>query len=240
MKTRDHNLNIGSTYTLIPALLRDNPSEELTTLWKNIWNWNFFDPLLTGKYPKDIQAKIAVFVEEEDNLKTDLDFIGLQHYSGIYFKADKENPLGITFAPSLPTDEVNEIGWKIAPNLFLEGLLDLHKRYGDQNWIISENGYAQKNGSVEISTQDDARIDYIERHLSAVLEACNSGMKISGYFIWSLLDNLEWADGFGPRFGMVYVDYETLERTPKKSIKWYQDYRNTLENQDESNYLKAV
>jgi beta-glucosidase len=89
---------------------------------------------------------------------------------------------------------------------------------------VTENGAAfgdtRRNGTVD----DPERTSYLERHLHAVARAIADGVPVDGYFVWSLLDNFEWARGYAPRFGLVYVDYGTLERVPKQSYHWYREF----------------
>ena len=77
--------------------------------------------------------------------------------------------------------------------------------------------------SLEVALQDDFRIRYVQLHLEAVAKAISMGVPVFGYFLWSLLDNFEWAEGYNNRFGIVYVDFQTLKRYPKKSFYWYKD-----------------
>ncbi len=103
-------------------------------------------------------------------------------------------------------------------------LLRLRDRHELPALYITENGAAfadnRRNGSVE----DPQRASYIERHLGAIARSIEEGVPVRGYFVWSLLDNFEWARGYSKRFGIVYVDYETLERVPKASYAWYRDF----------------
>jgi beta-glucosidase len=89
---------------------------------------------------------------------------------------------------------------------------------------VTENGAAfgdvRTNGTVD----DPRRAAYLDGHLDAVARAIDDGVRVDGYFVWSLLDNFEWARGYTPRFGLVYVDYGTLERVPKESYHWYRDF----------------
>jgi beta-glucosidase len=89
---------------------------------------------------------------------------------------------------------------------------------------ITENGAAFADNRDDGHVDDPRRISYIERHVDAISRALGDGVPLAGYFVWSLLDNFEWSRGYSQRFGIVYVDFETLERVPKASYHWYRDF----------------
>jgi beta-glucosidase len=103
-------------------------------------------------------------------------------------------------------------------------LLNLKDNYGNPNVYITENGCAVDDIPNEAGfVTDTGRINYIRAHLAVVNEAIQAGANINGYYVWSLMDNFEWAHGLSKRFGLVRVDYDTLERTPKASALWYKE-----------------
>ena len=116
------------------------------------------------------------------------------------------------------------MGWEVYPDALYELLLRLRDEYDVPPLYITENGAAfaddRSNGHVD----DPRRSAYIESHLDAVARAIDDGVPVAGYFVWSLLDNFEWHQGYSQRFGLVYVDFETLERVPKASYAWYRDF----------------
>jgi len=116
------------------------------------------------------------------------------------------------------------VGWEVYPDGLYELLVRLHEDYSVPPLYVTENGAAfgdtRRNGSVD----DPERTSYIARHVGSIARAIEHGVPVEGYFVWSLLDNFEWARGFDARFGLVYVDYETLERVPKASYHWYRDF----------------
>lgn len=116
------------------------------------------------------------------------------------------------------------MGWPIAPDAFTDLLLRVHRDYPEIPMVITENGAAFED-AVEADGQvhDADRIDYVRRHLAAVHAAIEAGADVRGYYLWSFLDNFEWAWGYSKRFGMVHVDYDTLERRPKDSALWFRD-----------------
>jgi beta-glucosidase len=117
---------------------------------------------------------------------------------------------------------MTDIGWEIYPEALRELLVSLNERYKLPPVYITENGAAMADVVQDGMVDDEDRIDYYTGHLNAVNEAMKSGVKVSGYFAWSLMDNFEWAEGYEKRFGLVYVDFETQERTFKNSAKAYQ------------------
>ena len=106
--------------------------------------------------------------------------------------------------------------WEIVPAAFTDLLVRLQDDYGAVPILITENG-----GIFAEPLHDAARIEYLRGHLAAVHDAIEDGVLVQGYYHWSLMDNFDWALGFGPRFGLVHVDYETHERTVKDSGRWY-------------------
>jgi beta-glucosidase len=123
---------------------------------------------------------------------------------------------------TLPMAGNTEMGWGIHPSGLQTVLKNIKDRYGNIPLIISENGCAahdipDENGFVD----DQERINYLNLHLQSAWKAIQSGINLEGYFVWSLLDNFEWAQGYQPRFGLVSVDYSTLDRIPKQSFYWY-------------------
>jgi beta-glucosidase len=116
-----------------------------------------------------------------------------------------------------------EMGWEITPGALTGYLRYLHAEYSPTEIVITENGASYSDGPGEDGViHDQRRIDYLASHLSATADALDAGVPVGGYFVWSLLDNLEWVAGYSVRFGIVWVDHETGERIPKASYYWYQ------------------
>ncbi|MGX1668123.1 family 1 glycosylhydrolase [Streptomyces sp. NPDC055400] len=131
--------------------------------------------------------------------------------------------IGVTELDPYNTRHTN-VGWPVVPEAFTELLCGLNARYPRLPPVwITENGSAEADTvAPDGRVHDTARIDYLTDHLAAVAEAVAAGVDVRGYYVWSLLDNFEWARGYGQRFGLVHVDYDTLTRTPKDSYHWYQ------------------
>ncbi len=115
------------------------------------------------------------------------------------------------------------MGWEIAPAALRDVLLEVKERYsGDLPVYILENGAAFPDRiDADGRIRDDERIAYLRGYLGAALDAIAAGVNLRGYFVWSLLDNFEWTLGYGKRFGLVHVDYETQERRPKDSFHFF-------------------
>jgi beta-glucosidase len=184
----------------------------------------FFDPVLRGRYPEDVlellSAPPPVRNGDLETISAPLDFVGLNHYSRTIVKAgDDGRPLNLTNGG--PT---TEMGWEIYPDGIHEVLTRLHREYAVPALYVTENGGAFPDVPVHDGRIEDRdRIDYLEQYLGAVGRAIADGVPVRGYFVWSLLDNFEWAYGYSRRFGLLYVDYRTLERVPKSSFYWYRD-----------------
>jgi len=122
--------------------------------------------------------------------------------------------------------ERTELGWPIVPQGLTQMLLELRERYAETlpPLIITENGMALADApDADGRVDDPRRVRYLQDHLLALRKAMEGGVDVRGYFVWSLLDNFEWADGYRPRFGLVHVDYPTQRRTPKTSYRWYRE-----------------
>ncbi|MGM0213771.1 6-phospho-beta-galactosidase [Enterococcus sp. AZ109] len=123
--------------------------------------------------------------------------------------------------PDVPTTDWD---WPIFPQGLEDMLVFVKDRYPDYHKLyVTENGMGDKDLLVEGTVNDQARIDYVRLHLQAILNAVEKGVKVDGYFIWSLMDVFSWTNGYTKRYGLFYVDFETQARYPKKSAYWYQE-----------------
>jgi beta-glucosidase len=119
---------------------------------------------------------------------------------------------------------VTDMGWPVDPTGLGEILLRIRRDYGDLPLLITENGAAYPDRvDPDGRVRDADRVAYLRSHLAAVHEALSAGVDLRGYFVWSLLDNFEWAMGYGKRFGLFHVDYRTQRRTWKDSARWYRE-----------------
>ena len=156
-----------------------------------------------------------------------MDFFGVNFYNPQYVRAAAAGSVAPLEEADPPAGfERTEMGWPVIPEGLTELLLYLRRRYGAKlpPIVITENGCALADRVGEDGTVDDRRrIAYIDGHLRALRQAMDAGVEVRGYFVWSLLDNFEWAEGYRPRFGLVHVDFASQERTPKASYHWYRE-----------------
>lgn len=192
----------------------------------NFANGWFLDPICGRGYPDPLARQVAGmlpshFEADFSTISAPLDFLGVNYYNPTWVRADPQssNPLGlVTYTPA--GLELTDMGWPVEPQ-GLEDLLIRLKTDCPYPLAITENGAAEPdptpaNGRVP----DPARIRYLAGHLHAVHRAIAQGVDLRGYFAWSLLDNFEWSFGYTKRFGLVYTDYATQQRTIKDSGRW--------------------
>ncbi|HTB21202.1 MAG TPA: GH1 family beta-glucosidase [bacterium] len=187
-------------------------------------------PMTQGRYPEGPWKRLGAAVPEVragdmDIIRKPLDYIGVNYYSPDRVLDDPQDPLGwkgVPAAPQAPRPDMP--GWEIfAPGL-RSVLLQFHRRYGLPIYI-TENGLGLKPEPLgpDGRVHDARRVDFLRRHLAEIRRAMDKGADVRGYFHWSLMDNFEWGFGYGLRFGLVHVDYQSYKRTPKDSALWYRD-----------------
>jgi beta-glucosidase len=163
-----------------------------------------------------------------------IDYLGVNYYRSTQISFDPQGGHLKCRAANLtkPMWGFTEMGWGVYPSGLTAVLENLSKSYQLPPVFLSENGCAtldipDENGFVN----DTERIEYLRSHFAAALKAIQAGVNLRGYFVWSLIDNFEWSEGYTPRFGLVRVDYDTLERIPKGSYYWYREViaRNNLD-----------
>ena len=114
------------------------------------------------------------------------------------------------------------MGWEVSPDGLRDSLLALHRDYAPRELVITENGAAYPDTlDADGRVHDDLRVGYLARHVAAAADALDAGVPLTGYHVWSLLDNYEWSLGYTRRFGLVHVDFANQRRTPKDSAAWY-------------------
>ncbi len=202
----------------------------------------FLDPILLGNYPDDAIADVGLqdwFDERADDLSvisTPIDFIGVNYYSRQTYAAPTDGvfstPSVVSASPGSENLQVVDtgaprtaMGWEVQPDGLIDVVEMVHQRAPHLPVFITENGAAYEDVVAADGTIDDAdRRRYYELHVEACRQALEKGLRLKGYFAWSLLDNFEWAFGFSRRFGIVYVDYETQQRTVKASGLWFKEF----------------
>ena len=222
-------------------------------------NRAFTGPMLRGEYPADLLEDTASvtdwsFVQEGDlaAIHQPIDVLGVNYYStatvrlwdGVSPKQQNDGHKGAAGGTAWPgSDQIVEfveqpgpytaMGWNIAPEGLEELLVSLSEQFPAQPLMITENGAAfEDEVATDGSVPDPERIDYLRRHFTAAHRALSRGVDLRGYFVWSLLDNFEWGYGYAKRFGIVRVDFDTLERTVKESGAWYANLVRTHEIPD--------
>ena len=189
------------------------------------WNDAFPDPQCLGSYPASLADAMEPFVKAGDmaQICRPVDFIGINHYSPLYCRADPHSPLGYGFGAAPEGTPMTPIGWPIAPAAFTSTLVETSQRYRLPIYV-TENGLgAHDKVDASGKVNDRERLAYLDAYVAAMHDAIAAGADVRGYFVWSLIDNFEWGAGYASRFGLVHIDYETLKRTPKKSFYWYAD-----------------
>lgn len=183
------------------------------------------DPVWLGHYPELLADELAPLIQAGDMalISQPLEFFGLNHYNRMYARPDPATSFGVSEAPPPAGAPVTDTGWQIDPAALLEQLREVRKRYGDPEIYITENGaaFADRRDAVGV-IDDQLRVRFLHGYLGAVAAALGEGIKVRGYFVWSLTDNFEWNQGYTKRFGLVYVDYQSRVRTPKRSFAYMQ------------------
>jgi beta-glucosidase len=178
----------------------------------------YLQPLLEGRYPQLLGRLPAreqpdIHPGDLELMAHKLDYLGVNYYSRGIFRADAAAPY-VQLAPPPPH---TDMGWEIYPAGLTDLLLSLHRRYPLPPVYIAENGAATADQCIDGVVNDELRIRYFQSHLDALGAAMAGGVKVAGYFHWSLLDNFEWAEGYSKRFGLVHVDFQSQRRTLKAS-----------------------
>ncbi|MEV5876170.1 GH1 family beta-glucosidase [Streptomyces sp. NPDC052101] len=208
----------------------DPADTEAAGFYDLLLNRLFAEPVLLGRYPDgmgelmpgDVAADLKVIAEP-------VDWYGINYYAPTLVGAPQGTATefgGLTMPAELPFSvreiegrPVTDFGWPIVPEGLTELLRGFRDTYGDRlpPIVITENGCSYEG------LDDQDRIAYLDAHIRALHTALESGVDVRGYFVWSLLDNFEWAEGYARRFGLVHMDYATLQRTPKASYHWFRD-----------------
>ncbi|MGC9665822.1 glycoside hydrolase family 1 protein [Planosporangium sp. 12N6] len=213
----------------------------------------FFDPVLRGRYPSDVQADTAHltdwgFVRDGDLeiISTPIDVLGVNYYQpSLVGAGEPPGPVRVDEGAAgeplpahpaspwpgsadvrfhQPPGPLTDMGWSVDATGLRELLGRIRRDYGDIPLIITENGAAYPDEpDAAGDVHDPERVAYLHQHLIAAHQALQDGVDLRGYFAWSLLDNFEWAFGYSKRFGIVHVDYATQRRTLKDSAYWYRD-----------------
>lgn len=210
---RSHNAQaVGTANNHTPAWPAGPNDVAAAEAYSDIHNWIYADPVLSGRYPDAVADLLPIADGDLATIHQPLDFYGVNYYNPTRLRAPSEgNPLPFELA-EIDEYERTGFGWPIVPAGLTEMITTLRERHPDLPPVhVTESGCSFPDG-----LRDADRIAYLDGHLEAALAA-----DVSGYFVWSLLDNFEWESGFSQRFGLVQVDFETQARTPRDSFHWY-------------------
>ena len=189
-------------------------------------NIHFTDPIVLGKYPEHIVSKFSkplIYDEKDmDIIKCDLDFIGVNIYQGDLISADGKGGYKMLYHPLNTPKSLNKCNF--VPKCAYYSCKFMSERYNNLPIYITENGVSLTDViGLDGKVNDDARVLFIDQHVKEVVRAKNDGINLLGYFHWTIYDNLEWGAGASMRFGIVYTDFITFEKIPKKSYYHYKE-----------------
>jgi len=194
----------------------------------------FVEPVLGMGYPSEdlpVLKKIEKYMlpGDEKLMGFDFDYIGIQNYTREIVKASYFTPyIGATLVKAKKRNvEITEMGWEVFPPAIYHVIKKYDAYPGVKKIIITENGAAFTDRLEGDSVKDDKRLNYLKANLLQVLKAKEQGCKVEGYFVWTLTDNFEWSEGYHPRFGLVYVDFDSQKRIIKDSGHWYREFLQT-------------
>jgi beta-glucosidase len=226
----------GIVLNLSPAWPHSDTDEdrEAARRFDGLFNRWFLDPLFRGEYPVDavsdrtrrghLENDLMPFVRNGDMeiIRAPIDYLGVNYYTRTAVKAGPDgDPVG---APLVPKEELTEMGWEVFPDGLTDILVRVAEDYGPAEMFVTENGIALPDvADDEDRVNDPGRVSFLRDHLLAAHRAIEAGVPLKGYFHWSLMDNFEWGKGYTKRFGLFRVNFETCERIPKESARWYRD-----------------
>ena len=234
--------NIGTVLNLFPVLTNSKEIDASVKHIDGIQNRLFLDPLAGRGLPQDVIEQSQnlndwKFVKDSEvkEMSRKIDWLGVNYYTVMRIDSInskyQDETLGqdvsafpgtpkIKFTPQEPK---TQMGWEVNPEGLTETLKITSERLPGVPLFVTENGAAYPDELINEKINDIERIDYFANHISATLDAIDQGVNVKGYFAWSLMDNLEWAEGWSKRFGIVHVDQLTQVRTLKESAKFLQE-----------------
>ncbi len=219
-------LNLTPTY---PDSQQEEDKQAAQLLSQQINGW-FLDPIFKGHYPAQLaelyQEEVGEIEKESGDMEAiqePIDFLGINYYTRAVVKqAQKQEILPIeTVKPA--ASEYTAMGWEVYPAGLYDLLQHLDQEYPEIPLYITENGMAVDDQITDDGqVHDERRINYLRDHFQQAQRAIEAGVPLKRYYVWSLMDNFEWAYGYSKRFGLIYIDYETKQRILKDSAQWYQ------------------
>jgi beta-glucosidase len=224
---------IGTAFNMSPCepagdSEADAEAAERWHRYRNLW---FLEPALRGRYPEVFpgglpEAEMGVREGDLERVRAPLDFLGINLYTRTLVAHQKEGPLGLDAAPVGPAGgdrgPRTDFGWEVWPDALYDMIVRVTRDYDRPVIEVTENGCSYGDGpDANGVVNDTRRIDFHAGYLAAVSRAIDEGADVRGYHAWTLIDNFEWAEGFGQRFGLAYVDFPSADRTLKESGRWY-------------------
>ena len=210
-------------------------AREAAKSYETFINRWFLDPLFKAKYPEALMSDFAphLTIEAHDwqTITTPIDFLGINYYRRSLIQAriaHKEISPSAFVLSHVPASQYTEMGWEVCPQGLYQLLTSVQQEYKPPKIYITENGAAfidrvEENNDKAV-IHDTDRLHYIQTHIATTYHAIKAGVPVAGYFVWSLMDNFEWALGYTKRFGLIYVDYPTQQRILKDSGHWYAQF----------------
>jgi beta-glucosidase len=218
-------LDMKPYYAAVPSV----PARRAARLADGVFNRWFLDPLFFGQYPADVWDAHGAHVPKihEGDLQTirqPMDTLGINYYTRGW--VDHDPALAFPHASEQPVEGATytTMGWEIYPRGLRDTLARLRTDYPIADLYVAETGAALNDTMVNGEVDDAVRVAYLRDHLAAASAAMASGVPLSAFLAWSLMDNFEWGKGYTQRFGLCHVDFDTLVRTPKASALWLRDY----------------
>ncbi len=233
IKAVNPRLQVGPATVWMPCEPKnDNPADRAAVVRADgIINRWFLDPALKGRYPEgvypddSVYGLMGVLPGDLELLRVPFDFLGINLYQRTLIGSTGSDPgfFNLNFYTDMgKAGPRTDLDWEVWPVSIYNAMMEVTRAYGPLPIEITENGAAFNDGpNAAGEIRDDRRIEYYRGYLAELARAIADGANVRAYHAWSLMDNFEWAEGYGPRFGLVYVDYDTLARTIKASGHWY-------------------
>jgi beta-glucosidase len=228
----EHGGRIGIVVNLEPKTPATDKAADIDATQRAdaYWNRQYLDPVFFGTYPDELRDVYGTAFRDHPEadmalIKQPIDFVGINYYKrGVVRNDPSAVPARDGYvhqSQSLHT----ALDWEVYPRGLTDILLQVRERYGDIPLYITENGAAFQDAATPDgdTLPDPLRVEYLRSHLLAAYDAIEAGVNLHGYYVWSLFDNFEWAEGYTKRFGIVHVDFDTLVRTLKSSARFYSD-----------------
>jgi beta-glucosidase len=219
-------LKLGTVMSLQPV----RPAQNLATnkpaaeIWDAAWNRAYLDPLFRATYPATYLPLVEKLIHPGDmeQIKQKIDFLGVNYYSPMYQRIDPNGLIGTNWGALPAGMQTTAMTWGVDPVGLTDILGELRDHYGNPCLYITENGaFFTEAPDATGRINDGQRISYLRDHIAAAHRAIAAGVNLGGYFIWTLVDNWEWAHGFTATFGLARLDRTTLARMPKASFDWF-------------------